>query len=161
VPIRGARAEFPNHTLALPSCDTGRVSQLAPDCLCFNAERSPASSFGRISTLSRLRTPTTATARPHRVLSSAIDVHGSDVPALGPSIFLRFASALPAAKGLIVDYGGEVVDFAKGAGVGRILLVRSVGRSHYGSRTGRDRRLAAVHQRIRPRSQPSLGQAAR
>jgi hypothetical protein len=54
-------------------------------------------------------------------------VYGGDVPALGPSIFLRVASALPAAKGLIVDYGREAVDFAKGARVGWILLVRSVG----------------------------------
>jgi hypothetical protein len=37
VPIRGARAEFLDHTLALPFCDTGPVDQLALDCLCFNA----------------------------------------------------------------------------------------------------------------------------
>jgi hypothetical protein len=37
LPILGARAEFSDHTLALPSCDTGRVDQLALDCLCFNA----------------------------------------------------------------------------------------------------------------------------
>jgi hypothetical protein len=46
-------------------------------------------------------------------------VYGEDVPALGPSTFLCIASALPAAKRLIVD-------FAKGGGVGRIVLVRSV-----------------------------------
>jgi hypothetical protein len=37
VPILGARAEFPDHTLALPSCHRGRIDQLALDCLCFNA----------------------------------------------------------------------------------------------------------------------------
>jgi hypothetical protein len=37
VPIRGARAEFPDHTLALSSCDTGRVDQLSLDCLYFKA----------------------------------------------------------------------------------------------------------------------------
>jgi hypothetical protein len=35
--ILGARAEFADHTLAVPSCDTGHVDQLALDCLCFNA----------------------------------------------------------------------------------------------------------------------------
>jgi hypothetical protein len=53
-------------------------------------------------------------------------VYGGDVPALGPSTFLRVASAPPAAKRLIVGCARGVVDFAKGAGVGRILLVRSV-----------------------------------
>jgi hypothetical protein len=36
VPIRGVRAEFPDHALALPSCHTGRVDQFALGCLCFN-----------------------------------------------------------------------------------------------------------------------------
>jgi hypothetical protein len=54
------------------------------------------------------------------VISSAIDVYGGDVPALGPSISLRVASSLPAAKRLILDYAREVVDFAKGAAVGPI-----------------------------------------
>jgi hypothetical protein len=95
VPILGARTEFPDHTIALLSCDTGRVDQLALDCLCFNA----GTLVGRLISQnldlvpSQLPYPGDSTT-----LSSAIDVYGGDVLAPGPSIFLGVASALPAAK---------------------------------------------------------------
>jgi hypothetical protein len=164
VPIRGTHAEFPDHTLALSSCDTSRVDQLALDCLSFNAET-------LVSRLIWQNLDFVASQDPHHgdstTLSSAINVYGGDVPALGASIFLRVASALPAAKRFILDYAREIVDFAKGAGVGPISG-RPVAFSHMHNppslwiiSDSSDRRLAGVHQRIRPRSRPSLGQAAR
>jgi hypothetical protein len=100
VPIRGARAQFPDHTLARPSCDTGRVDQLALDCLCFSA----GTLVGRLIWPNR---DFVASQDPYdsdsTTLSSAIDVYSGDVPALGPSIFLRVTSALPAAKRLILN----------------------------------------------------------
>jgi hypothetical protein len=120
VPIRRARAEFPNHTLALSSCDTGCVDQLALDCLSFIAGTLVGRLISQNLDFVACQDPYNGDST---TLSSAIDVYSGDVPALGPSIFLRVASALPAAKRLIVDYAHEVVDFAKGAGVGRIQLV--------------------------------------
>jgi hypothetical protein len=100
VPIRGPRAEFPDHTLAPPSCGTGCVDQLALDCLFFNAgtlvDRLIRQNLGFVASHDPRHGDSTT-------LSSAIDVHGGDAPALGPSIFLRVASALPAAKRLILN----------------------------------------------------------
>jgi hypothetical protein len=139
----GARAEFPDHILALPSCDTGRVDQLALDCLCFNAGTLAGQFIWQnldfVASQDRYHGDSAT-------LSSAISVHGGDVPVLGPSIFLRVASAVPAAKGLIVDYASKVVDFAKAAGVGRILLGPSVGGTAALHRCA-NRRLAGVHQK--------------
>jgi hypothetical protein len=104
VPIRGARADFPDHTLVLPSCDTGRVDQLALDCLCFNA----GTFVGRLISQNL---DFVASQDPYHgdstTLSSAIDVYRGDIPALGPSIFRRVASALPAAKRLVLHYAPE------------------------------------------------------
>jgi hypothetical protein len=121
--IGGAGPEFPEHSLVLPSCDPARVDQFALDCLCFNA----GTLVGRLISQNL---DFVTSQDPYRggstTLSSAIDVYRGDVPALGPSIFLRVASPLPAAKRLLFDYAREVVDFAKAAGVRQILLVRSV-----------------------------------
>jgi hypothetical protein len=39
VPIGGTPLDFPDRRIVAPSCDPGRVDQLALDCLCFNFGR--------------------------------------------------------------------------------------------------------------------------